>query len=63
MTQWKGFGKYYSFTSEEFQCKMHFQNTVQRLNDGRFSVSLPWKLPISKLQLSRELALRRFYYG
>lgn len=52
--------KYSLYTPEELQCEEHFIKNKKLIN-GRFSISLPWKLPQSKLGSSREQALRRFY--
>lgn len=47
-------------SDEEQQAVVHFQDTFRRLDDGRYQVSLPWKLAAPELGASREVALRRY---
>lgn len=46
---------------QERECESHFVNTVQRTEEGRFIVSLPFKNPIENLGNSSKGALKRFY--
>ncbi|KAF0716101.1 DUF1758 domain-containing protein [Aphis craccivora] len=47
------------YTTEERACKQHFLKNVQRDDDGRFIVALPFKVEL-KLGNSYDRALRRF---
>lgn len=47
------------YTLEEKRCKQHFELNVKRGEDGRFTVSLPFRDNISKLGKSYDVALRR----
>ncbi|XP_038114647.1 uncharacterized protein LOC119768603 [Culex quinquefasciatus] len=51
-----------AFSPAERRCEENFQHTVQRLSDGRYSVSMP-KVEggISRLGESKEIALRRLH--
>ncbi|XP_039439114.1 uncharacterized protein LOC120420194 [Culex pipiens pallens] len=51
-----------AFSPAERRCEESFQHTVQRLSDGRYSVSMP-KVEggISRLGESKEIALRRLH--
>ncbi|XP_036347092.1 uncharacterized protein LOC118756434 [Rhagoletis pomonella] len=48
-------------TAEEKLCEAHFSSTVQRAENGRFIVSLPFKQPPSVLGESLTTAKRRFF--
>ncbi|KAL1447479.1 hypothetical protein WDU94_008924 [Cyamophila willieti] len=48
-------------TLEEKQCDKYFVNTTQRLANGRYSVSLPFKVSPSHLGDSYEIAKKRFF--
>ena len=47
-------------TEEEMMAIDHFKEHMKREADGRYSVSLPRKLPVPSLGESRQTALRRF---
>nr|XP_022908199.1 uncharacterized protein LOC111419605 [Onthophagus taurus] len=47
-------------TSEEETCEKHFRETYQRMTNGRFVVSLPFKSSKPSLGDSYQTALRRF---
>ncbi|XP_062535045.1 uncharacterized protein LOC134204234 [Armigeres subalbatus] len=49
-------------TPEEVICEEQFQRTVQRTEDGRYSVALPKDdVKLQRLGESRDIALRRFF--
>lgn len=47
-------------SAEEQACELHFKNTVQRSDNGRFIVAIPFKTSINTLGDSKELATKRF---
>jgi len=47
------------YTLEEKRCKQHFELNVTRGEDGRFTVSLPFRDNAPKLGKSYDVALRR----
>lgn len=49
-----------SYSLEEKMCQRHFDNTVKRNEDGRFTVCLPFRDSVLKLGESKDIALRRF---
>lgn len=49
-----------SFSLEEKLCQRHFDNTVKRDQDGRFTVSLPFRDSVANLGESKDIAMRRF---
>uniref|UniRef100_A0A336KCY2 CSON003512 protein n=1 Tax=Culicoides sonorensis TaxID=179676 RepID=A0A336KCY2_CULSO len=49
------------FTKEERECEIHFQNNVQRTDDGRIVVRLPFKINPEQLGHSYDIAKRRLY--
>ncbi|XP_072398120.1 uncharacterized protein [Diabrotica undecimpunctata] len=48
-------------STEELLCEEHFKSTFRRNLDGRFIVSIPFKLQVDSLGESRSIAQRRFY--
>jgi len=49
-----------TYTLEEKLCQRHFDTTVQRDQNGRFIVSLPFRDSVARLGESKEVALKRF---
>jgi len=49
-----------SYSLEEKLCRQHFDSTVRRQEDGRFTVCLPFRESVTKLGESLDIALRRF---
>jgi len=49
-----------SYSLEEKLCRQHFDSTVKRQEDGRFTVCLPFRESVKKLGKSLGIALRRF---
>lgn len=49
------------FTPREKRCESHFNQTVQRKEDGRFIVRLPFIDEPTRLGVSKDIALRRFF--
>lgn len=49
-----------SYSLEEKLCQQHFNSTVKRREDGRFTVCLPFRESVAKLGESLDIALWRF---
>ena len=49
------------YTEDEVYALDHFKNNTMREPDGRYSVSLPKRIPTPRLGDSRQLALKRYY--
>ena len=47
-------------SNEEKDCELHFDQTTNRRDDGRFVVELPFNEEIEKLGLSKAAAMKRF---
>jgi len=47
------------FSKEEEACEIHFQNTMARLDNGRFQVRLPFRNNKEQLGESRTMAIKR----
>ena len=51
----------FPYTEDEVYALDHFKDNTMREPDGRYSVSLPKRIPTPRLGDSRQLALKRYY--
>ena len=54
-------GQVFPYTEDEVYALDHFKDNTMREPDGRYSVSLPKRIPTPSLGDSRQLALKRYY--